>query len=264
MKLKYAKLNWLLTAFIFIGITLLLSNSVELRSVMGASDDPVTLFQMAESGQAEAALDIVSASAAQIGGWGAAPGDEIVFDPSLARGIRASILVIDLPPGECSLPKLARNRQECVDDYTAKQNQIRFGRSMFSTADEQGNRQPRPVFDDLLSTYIEEMGHSWQEYLYETEGRGVGPRNILTSWEEGNYWAHGWEYQVKMYVLSLDGRWLFLSVAERTELKSNICTGYANTEHYYIPAYSAPPGWPNPEGWPTTKPSSEALQDFCE
>ncbi len=118
----------------------------------------------------------------------------------------------------------------------------------------------------MLSTYIEEVGHSWQEYLYETEGRGSGERTRVTSYSTGLRLGPGWEYQIKIYLLTLDGTLLKLSTDERAILMDSICQadGYANPTYHDIPPYGPPPGWPAPEAWPTTKLSDSDLQLFCE
>ena len=83
-------------------------------------------------------------------------------------------------------------------------------------------------------------------------------------WRDGKRLVTGWEYQVKRYILSLDGSWLSLSAAERQELKSSVCDGYANPRYRPVPEYSAPPLWPNPAGWPTTAPTASELRAFCD
>ena len=139
---------------------------------------------------------------------------------------------------------------------------MRFGRYTFDNSTASDTFEARPL-DDVLSVYIEEVGHSWQEYCYETEGQCAGERSIQTTWGAGKQRASGWEYQVKMYILSLDGTWLALSDAERAELTTAICDGYANPRYGVFPERPAPPGWPNPQGWPTTAPTVEALHMFC-
>jgi hypothetical protein len=128
-----------------------------------------------------------------------------------------------------------------------------------------GSSAPRPAFDDLLAIYLEEVGHSWQEYLHETDGLGRGARTRQTSWEDGLYRLNGWEYQVKRYILSLDGNLLALSQEERERLYADMCAGdgYANPLGRSVSAYGAPSGWPNPQGWPTAAPTLEAFQAFC-
>ena len=126
---------------------------------------------------------------------------------------------------------------------------------------EDGTYDARDV-DDILSVYIEEVGHSWQEYCYETEGQCRGERTRQTSWGEGQMRVAGWEYQVKMYLLSLDGDLLDLSEAERVELVAAICEGYANPR-FSVVTSSPPPGWVNPEGWPTSPPTSEEIDALC-
>ena len=155
--------------------------------------------------------------------------------------------------------------EDCLIDYSLKENWVRLGRAMFVTSVEDGTPAPQPVFDDLLATYIEEVGHSWQEYLYETDGLGSGPRLHPTAWEDGNFYQIGWEYQIKRYVLSLDGDLLSLSDAARARLIGDICDadGYANPSRGHIPVYGAPAGWPHADHWPTVAPAPGELQSFC-
>ncbi|MBN1966098.1 MAG: hypothetical protein JW910_15720, partial [Anaerolineae bacterium] len=121
------------------------------------------------------------------------------------------------------------------------------------------------TFDDVLSTYIEEVGHSWQEYLYETDGLGSGPRTRPTGYYEAMHFAPGSEYQVKLYILNLDGTVLHLSAEERARFVDAICEadGYANPVGREVPAYGAPTGWPNPEGWPTVAPTEAEHAALC-
>jgi hypothetical protein len=175
-------------------------------------------------------------------------------------------MVRDLVPEECKIRNMARMMtEECESDLVTKQALVRFGASMFYEPQPDGSTLPRPTFDDVLSTYIEEVGHSWQEYLFETDGQGNGPRTHLTRWDEAIRWSHGWEYQIKMYILSLDGTVLVLSDLERERLTANICDdgAYANPSGHDVPAYGAPAGWPNPDGWPVAAPTPEMFETFC-
>jgi hypothetical protein len=228
-------------------------------------DNGAMLYVLVDSGQEEIALQLVVEAAVQRGGWGPAPGNTVVYDPTLPWNVRAEVMVPDLLPVGCSVPKLARLTEECGLDLVSQQDLVRFGRSTFVNLQPGGSALPRPAFDDLLSTYIEEVSHSWQEYLFETERQGGGPRVRKMSWDEVSYWSHGWEYQAKRYVLSLDGILLSLSDEEREALKGYICTddGYANPLGHEVPDYAAPAGWPNPDGWPTTTPTLDELQAFC-
>jgi hypothetical protein len=227
--------------------------------------DVRSLYDLVQSGQGDAAVRLLADTAMEVGGWAPAPGDEVVYDPTMARNVRGAVRTIDLPPGECAIPRLSRNLTECHADLRSGENLVRLGRAAFATPRAGDDSAPRPVLDDLFSTYIEEVGHSWQEYLYETEGRGQGERTRLTSWEEGLLWMQGREYQVKMYILSLDGSLLRLSGEEREWLHHDICDdeGYANPLHHRVPAYGPPPGWPNPDGWPVAAPTPDALAAFC-
>ncbi|NDJ77116.1 MAG: hypothetical protein GYB65_12750 [Chloroflexi bacterium] len=234
--------------------------------VAAYSPEAEAAFDMMQQGQGADALYTLSEDALQRGGWEPAPGDVIFFDVTMPEMTRAAISIIDAPPGECADPRLARLIADCNIDYSQDQNLVRFGRTTFANLDEDGNLIPRDEYDDLLSTYIEEMAHSWQEFMFETEGRGYGTRSRPINWTEGLYWAQGWEYQAKMYVLSLDGGLLQISDAERETLRDNICSpdGYANPTGQNVMPYSAPAGWPNPDGWPVAVPTPEALETFCE
>lgn len=234
-------------------------------SVAAEGLDVQQLYHMASNGQGELALQEVISEAASRGSWGPAPGDVVIFDPNLVETTRAVIVVVDTAPGECAMQKPTMQTEACQRDFTVGQDTIRFGRTAFAYRDETGSLRPRPEADDLLSTYIEEMAHSWQEYLFETEGRGTGARARVTTWEDGLYWSHGWEYQAKMYVLNLNGSVLHLSDAERNLLRGSICKddGYANPLGYHVSAFGAPPGWPNPDGWPTAEPTPAEFEAFC-
>jgi hypothetical protein len=232
--------------------------------------DATTLYELTLNGAGDGAVRQLATHADARGGWGPAPGDTVAYDPDLALSVRASVRMVDFPPDECTDPIMKRHTgNECKIDFTKKQDLVRFGYSTFVEVLEAGNSAPRLSLDDLLSVYIEEVGHSWQEYHYETEGRGSGERTRLTSAAASSYWAAGSEYQVKMYILSLDGTWLLLSDTERDELKTAICAddGYANpmlnTFADAVPDYGPPPDWPNPEGWPTAAPTMEEFQMFC-
>lgn len=218
-------------------------------SMMAAGPDVAVLQTMAETGQGQIALQQVAAAAAALGGWGPAPGDVIVFDYYLSRGARGAIQDFDEMPYNCADPSVAADEAACRANFQALEQQVRFGPSLFSTPDNNGGLVPRPSFDDLLSTYIEEVGHSWQEYLYETDGRG-GARTRLTTLAESYRWAAGREYQIKRYILSLDGYLLSLSSEQRGALRACICGGYADPTGHEVPPYGAPAGWPNPQGWP--------------
>lgn len=214
--------------------------------------------------QGELAVQILSQVAAERGGWQPSPGDTVVFDPHLPPFKRASTVAVDLPPTDCESPDRAdRIHPDCRRDYQREQNLLRFGIYTFvDDAPEATGAYVRRPLDDILSVYIEEAGHSWQEYCYETEGRCQGKRTRITTWGEGSTRAAGWEYQIKMYILSLNGNLLSLSAAEQRELVSAICDGYANPIFSPVEG-EAPPGWPNPEGWPVRKPTLDEFANFC-
>lgn len=236
----------------------------------GLDVDINTLYEWTLNNDGEAAVQQLAAIATARGGWGPAPGDIVAYDPEMPHSIRASVRVADLPPDECTDPMMRRHAGDvCKLDFTAQQDLVRYGYTTFVKELDDGRTVARLSVDDLLSVYIEEVGHSWQEYLYETEGRGSGERTRLTSAAASSYWAAGSEYQVKMYILSLDGTWLMLSDTERDEVKTAICAddGYANPmlNPYAdtVPDYGPPPDWPNPQGWPTNAPTVDEFQEFC-
>ncbi len=224
------------------------------------------LYELTLNHDGGGAVQQLAVMANMRGKWGPAPGDSVVYDPELALSVRAAVQIADLPPAECADGMMNRHTGRACDfDLTEQQDTVRFGYSTFVDVADDGSMAPRLTPDDLLAVYIEEVGHSWQEYLYETEGRGRGERTRLTSWAMSEYWAAGWEYQVKRYVLSLDGTWLTLSGAAQDELKSAICAdyGYANPMHNAVSDNGPPPDWPNPLGWPTAAPTVEEFQAFC-
>jgi hypothetical protein len=227
------------------------------------TSDPGVLYELVANGQGNEALQQLAALADARGGWGPAPGDEVTFAPTMRLAV-ASTEAIDAPPEDCAVPDPSvPPSSDCKRDYQRDQNLVRFGPATFETTQRDGTVAPRATADDILSVYIEEVGHSWQEYCYETEGRCQGERTRITTWIEGKQRAAGWEYQMKMYILSLDGTWLELSNGERAALTTAICSGYANPRYTGVSPYGPPPGWPNVAGWPTTAPSVEAFQQFC-
>ncbi len=227
--------------------------------------DAPSLFQMVGAGQGDTAVQMLAAAAAQYGGWAPAPGDSAAYAPGLARNVRGQVSFVDRPPFECGDARLSRTAEGCNRDYSVDETLVRLGTSTFAEPQADGSLAARPSVDDVLSTYVEETGHSWQEYLFETGGLGSGPRTQVTTFEDGLYWSPGWEYQVKMYVLSLDGTWFTLSAVERASFVSALCNadGYANPTHHSVPSFGAPAGWPNPQGWPTGNPTPEAHAAFC-
>lgn len=235
------------------------------RQALAAEFDPVELYDMAHNGYGVDALDLVTSVAWERGHWQAAPGYSVVFDSSLGRLTRGVVQIVDTAPAECSVPRLRRIITECAND-PAKQpydHKVRFGEALFATPRADGSSAPRGAADDMLSTYIEEVGHSWQEYLFETDGTGQQVRQ--TRYEDGLYWKTGWEYQVKRYILSLDGSLLDLSDEERQTLWQDVCRpdGYANPLGHAVPASGPPPEWPHPAEWPQTTPSPQELAAFC-
>lgn len=232
--------------------------------VRAVRPDVYTLYDMVQHGNGVEALEILRAEAEAVGGWQPAPGDRVVYDAKIPWWTRAEVSTADMPPGECAIPKLSENSL-CSAYNPAQEPLVRFGESTFANRSEDGAAEPRPVFDDLLATYVEEVGHSWQEYLYETEGRGYGERTRPTTWEAAMKSIPGREYQVKRYILNLDGTLLELSAQERGLLLAAICDpdGYANPVGQNVPTYGAPSGWPHPEKWPVTAPTKDELSAVC-
>jgi hypothetical protein len=236
-------------------------------AAFSAGPDAASMFEMVEEGEGAAALDTLIEAATERGGWGPAPGDQVVFDPNMPWWTRGEVQTYDLLPADCMMVKsnLASLSSACMPVDPVRERQVRLGSSLFMNVREDGSGYPRPAYDDLLSTYIEEVGHSWQEYLYETEGRGQGPRTRKTAWEDAQRWLPGREYQIKVYLLSLDGDLLHFSEFEREMLLGAICDddGYANPTGHQVPACGPPPDWPNPAGWPVTDPTAAELDAFC-
>ena len=236
-----------------------------LGPVTAAGPDMNAVIELVNDNRAVNALHLVADEAISRGGWGPAPGDEVIYDASMPWWVRGEVLTADLPPAECAIPRFSQS-DCCNMPSEAHERQIRFGHALFVNTNVEGEVRARPQFDDVLSTYIEEVGHSWQEYLYETGGLGSGPRTILTTWEEAIRWIPGREYQIKRYLLELDGDNLDLSAEERALLLACICDhdGYANPLGRDVPPYGPPAGWPHASKWPTHTPSAAELQAFCE
>lgn len=222
------------------------------------------LVNMVEQGDGQTAVAKIGEVAYTLGHFAPAPNDTVVFDPFMSRQIRGAVIDFDELPSACvgsKNAKVSADKETCSNEFWAQEPTVRFGRSFFTTRQDDGTVVIRSA-DDILATFIEETGHSWQEYLYETNGRG-GQRILVTTMVESERWAAGREYQVKRYILSLDGRLINLSDEQRTNLKAQICVGYASPIGAEVPTYGAPADWPNPEGWPTTNPTLDELLDFC-
>jgi hypothetical protein len=229
---------------------------------LAAGPEVAVLQQMANDGHGQDALQQVIDAATARGGWAPAPGDQVVYDRFMSRDVRGSVLDYDELP-DCANPRFGADEQACIAQFQTLERQVRFGPSLFSTPQDDGSAMPRPAFDDVLSTYIEEAGHSWQEYQYETEERGSGARLRATTLAESERWAPGREYQIKRYILSLDGDLLALSDQQRDALRGSICGGYADPTGRDMPAYGPPDGWPHPQNWPVTAPAPAELDAFC-
>lgn len=254
--------------FALISVMVLLTVAFFSRSAVVAVDDAPHLdvehlYTLAQNGEGQQVILEVAAVAQARGAWSAAPGDELVFDPYMPRRFRGAVIDFDEAPPACFDPRGAFDTQRCVDEFRAKETQVRFGLSLFSTPTDKGVVIRTP--DDVLATFIEETGHSWQEYAFETNGQMIGQRVRQTSLVEAQHWARGREYQVKMYLLSLDGEYLALSDNQRRMLLEQICKhdGYANPLGQAVPAYGSPHHWPHPEGWPVAAPTLDSHMAFC-
>jgi hypothetical protein len=229
--------------------------------------DILRFYEMAQEGRGQEALNEVASNAQELGAWAAAPGDAVVFDPYMMRQVRGAVIDYDDVPEACNATHRGRiettNADMCINEFRTKEAQVRFGMSFFSTPTDDGLIIRTP--DDVLATYIEETGHSWQEYAFETEGRYDGNRSRQTSMSDSLQWGAGREYQIKVYILSLDGDYITLSEGQRTTLLQQMCNGdgYANPLGKDVPAYGAPPNWPNPDAWPVEAPSLSEHMEFC-
>lgn len=239
-----------------------------------AADEPEIelLCAMIHDGQGQAALGMVAQQADLLGGWTPAPDNQIVYVDGMARGLRASVPIIDVPQAECGCPdalcrRLSDGLESCTIDFSDGQDEIRFGRWFFENPTPGGGAEPRPGLDDLLATYIEEAAHSWQEYYFETGGTVQGARTHLTLYEEAYRYQRGWEYQAQAYVLNLERAGvLALSDFERGVLQGNICDpeGRAHPYSGAIMPYGPPPGWLLPEVWPLAAPTPDEWTALCE
>ncbi len=244
----------------------LFSRFIRTSTARAALLDAQGLYEMAREGQSEGALRFVAAYADRVGRWGPAPGDTIIFDPYLPWRYRGANAVIDDPRAECHDQGLGGPHLDiggCIAIHETVENQVRFGRAMFATRAADGTSQPRPTFDDILATYIEEVGHSWQEYYYETEGLGAGERTRATSAAAAHQEMRGREYQIKTYILNLDGKLLWLSEQMRAVLLAEICRTHAAPAGSIVPPFGPPPGWPVPEAWPTSAPPTGTVRAYC-
>lgn len=234
------------------------------RPVHVEAPTPEALFELAQIGRGDEALQLLRQLAYEIGTWGPAPNDEVVYDRFLPDNVRGAVLDFDELPIDCSDKQYSFDSDECLKVFSAIEQQVRFGYSLFAESTADGQTIPRPKTDDILATYIEEVGHSWQEYLYETDGRGIGQRLHITTLAESQRWAAGREYQVKIYILSLDGMFLQLSAQQHQHLLEQICIGYANPVNAEVPPYGAPIGWPNTAAWLTDNPPQDFLDGLCK
>lgn len=250
----------------FVMLTVVLSMALyslmfAVQSVQATAPDMATVFDLVQAGQGDAAVALLEQSARELGFSGPAPGDTVVYKANLKRDRRGGTLDFDQVPMDiCQRSPLGT--EECIAAFRTQEQQVWLGPTTFVNPTENGE-VARPVFGDVLSTYIEETGHSWQEYLYETEGRGTGSRTRQTTSAESERWVMGREYQIKAYILFLDGKVIELSDQQRDALTYSICEGYANPLNAEVPPYGAPAGWPHAEGWPTAAPTATEFAAFC-
>lgn len=224
------------------------------------------LYTMSVNGNGQFAVEQVADVAFNIGHWQPAPGDMVTYDEYMSIYVRGSIVDYDEVPAICRDKFQVPDPVECVESFRRQETQVRFGRSLFSTPLEDGSVSLRAA-DDIVSTYIEEVGHSWQEYAFETDGLMSGERLHITTLAEAEYWKNGREYQIKMYLLGLDGNMLELSAQERINLVKSICMSeydYGYPIGHEIPSYGPPHDWPHPELWPINAPAEITHQEFCE
>ncbi len=223
------------------------------------------LYDMAINGNGQSAVNQVADVAYSLGQWQPAPGDAVAYDGLMSIHIRGAMVDYDDVPAICRDKNQVPDPAACVETFRAQEKQVRFGRSFFSTPEADGTVSLR-FADDILGTYIEEVGHSWQEYAFETDGNMSGERLHTTSLADADYWSSGREYQIKMYILGLDGILLELSDAERTSLVESVCRSdvdYAYPIGHEVPSYGPPSNWPHPELWPTSTPTLIDHMDFC-
>ncbi len=261
---KKLALNILATLFILTTLVdqLAGANGQAWATGPGLADVNVSaLIALVEDNQGQQAVEQIAELAYALGNFAAAPGDAIAYDPYMQRAFRGAVVDYDELPEACT-SRTAFDPEACAAAFWAMENKVRFGPSFFTTRQEDGSELPRSG-DDMLATYIEETGHSWQEYQYETYGQG-GDRARGTTLEDAHHWAPGREYQVKRYILSLDGDLIELSDMQRSSLKNAICiSDYASPIGNEVPSYGPPAGWPNPDGWPTSNPTLDELVSFC-
>lgn len=223
------------------------------------------LYSMSVNGNGQFAVEQVAGVAYNLGYWQPAPGDTVAYDDYMNVYIRGAVVDYDEVPAICRDKNQIPDPVACVESFRQQETQVRFGRSLFGTPHEDGTVSLRAA-DDIVSTYIEEVGHSWQEYAFETDGLMNGERLHTTTLAEAEYWKSGREYQIKMYLIGLDDNILELSEEERTNLVKSICIADYNYGYpigHEVPSYGPPSDWPHPEFWPTSTPSEAVHMEFC-
>lgn len=230
---------------------------------MAAELDVNQLITMSTKGEGQAAVSAVYEVAIGLGYWGPAPGDSVVYDKFMMRHIRGAVIDFDDVPAQCYDESVMVDTASCEARFRELEAQVRFGPSFFTTPTEDGKLIR--AADDILATFIEEVGHSWQEYAFETHGAMRGPRKRQTTLEEAGYWSKGREYQIKMYILNLDGDVLELSDEQREIMLAQICQGdgYANPLGAEVPNFGPPPDWVRTDAWVTSTPTLSDHMEFC-
>ncbi|MCI0714385.1 MAG: RHS repeat-associated core domain-containing protein [Chloroflexi bacterium] len=185
---------------------------------------------------------------ASIAGWKLPASSALSYDPGRvdpygARGLVGNDLEVQIETA-CA-GKSDEEREACAQSTTEKyvvafvaENIAHFGTDLFLLGS--GSNDLRPATGDVVGTYIEEVGHTWQNTF---DNKYLGPNER--------------EYQVKFYKLGLveSGR-LFMS-ADNIRLECfAIEEGYASIRTgigkrlTHLGTLGIPTGWPREELWP--------------
>ncbi|MCI0711860.1 MAG: hypothetical protein L0154_17015 [Chloroflexi bacterium] len=237
--------------------------SAQATGPIGAELNVNDLITLSAQGEGQVAVNAVHGAARGLGNWGPAPGDSVVYDKFMMRHIRGAVIDFDEVPAQCFEKSAMVDTATCEARFRELEAQVRFGPSFFTTPTEDGKLIR--VADDVLATFIEEVGHSWQEYAFETQGAMNGPRQRQTTLTEAEYWSKGREYQIKRYILNLDGEYLDLSETQREIMLAQICQGdgYANPLGAEVPNFGPPPNWVRADAWVNTTPTLNDHMEFC-
>lgn len=226
-----------------------------------------------QEGDRDKVFEILADSAYFIGGWTPSPQDiGYIGYRSFGGGGRGGIVADDYPaedieeflevwcrdnlgPQETVVNCKDRLRdtaelQSIIDsiENSPYERGVYFSSQLILTGSER-----RPYTGDLLSTIIEEFGHSQQEWLFESSSDPQ--QSGQTSYVEIRQHGPGRELQVKLYILYLNctGE-ISISSEQINNLKDHICdpTFYGINENTPLPNdYGPPTNWPHPEGWLT-------------